>query len=449
MHITVRMTRDKNILQYGNQAVLELEEYLRGVVPSEMKDSSPMEALKAQAIAARTYAFNRIRAGKTISDTSQDQAFRYERMDAPNSSKAIAATAGMILTYQGIPIQAYYSASNGGSTKRSGDVWRTNYPYYVVKDDPWDTEARKAAPSVKASHGIGMSQAGAVYAAGQGFSFSEILAFYYPETELSDQYGNGKEAGLTIAIRASDLVREFQRMIGWKYEWGAAREGCVDCSGAFAYAYKQLGGFMYHGSNTMWRKYTVTKGKIGSIRLMPGMAVFKWRSQGGPDSAGDYYHVGLYIGNGKVIEAQSKSTGCVESIIDKWHSAAQLKDTIYDIKEGATNTMPAMGTASVITREGSLNLRTSPPSGKILLRIPQNAEVDILAWDYIPGWAQISYNGIQGFVSQNYLRLHTPDSSEEAQIVLRLPFADKAQANTALNNLRHAIDHAVIQETKN
>ena len=91
---------------------------------------------------------------------------------------------------------------------------------------------------------------------------------------------------------------------GWKYVADAARHGEVDCSGAFTYWYKQAGSYMYHGSNTMWRKYTTERGEIGEIELIPGMAVYKWRNDGKEperykaDGLGNFYHVGCYIGDG-------------------------------------------------------------------------------------------------------------------------------------------------------
>ena len=121
----------------------------------------------------------------------------------------------------------------------------------------------------------------------------------------------------------------------WKYQWGAAREGVVDCSGAFAYAFSKLGGYMYHGSNTMWRKYTQEKGKLGDMTLVPGMAVFRWRKSGKEpaayksDGQGDFYHVGLYIGGGEVIEAKSVNSGVVKSSVSGWPYAAKLTGVDY------------------------------------------------------------------------------------------------------------------------
>lgn len=445
--ITVRMTREKNRQKYGDQAMLDLEEYLTGVVPSEMSDTSPIEALKAQAIAARTYALNRIRSGDSVDDTANCQAFRAERMNSLNSRQAIQDTRGMVLVYDGRPVRAFYSSSNGGRTRRSGDVWRTHFPYYVDKPDPWDDAARKLNPAIRVSHGVGMSQVGAIYAAKRGFSCVEILAFYFAEATLADNYGSFKEDHF-IEVKASDLIREFRRMIGWKYEWGAAREGCVDCSGAFAYAYKRLGGYMYHGSNTMWRRYTTEKGACGSIPLLPGMAVFKWKKDGGPDSLGNYYHVGLYVGDGKVIEAQSKPTGCVVSDVGKWPYAARLKDTIYDVQEGEADQMSIECKARVTTESGSLNLR-SAPKGKVLTRIPQNEEIDVMKWNAADGWALVVYNGVQGYASQDFLtRVAIPDDAEEltGSVTLELPFADRETAEVLLDALKEALDDATIWE---
>lgn len=138
-------------------------------------------------------------------------------------------------------------------------------------------------------------------------------------------------------IQPSKLIEIFNTMYQqkWKYQWGAARQGVVDCSGAFTYAFRQLGGYMYHGSNTMWRKYTTEKGAIGQIALVPGMAVFRWRKSGKEpaayksDGLGDFYHVGLFIGNGEVIDAKSTKYGVVKESVSGWPYAAKLTGVDY------------------------------------------------------------------------------------------------------------------------
>ena len=68
-------------------------------------------------------------------------------------------TAGQVLTYGGEVIDCFYSASNGGTCKRSGEVWGRDYPYYVNKPDPWDTAARTEKPT-NPSHGVGAFPSG-------------------------------------------------------------------------------------------------------------------------------------------------------------------------------------------------------------------------------------------------------------------------------------------------
>jgi hypothetical protein len=186
------MTRSGNIARHGAGVVeLDLEEYLGGVVPAEIGEGSHVETLRAQAVAARTFALRRVLAGIVVDDTARFQAYRAELLDCcPRSREAVADTAGVVLCYGGEVIDCYYSASNGGVTKRSGEVWSRDYPYYVNKDDPWDVAARMESPKA-ASHGVGMSQVGCMWAAGHGVPYHGILAFYYGGAALVRDYGRG------------------------------------------------------------------------------------------------------------------------------------------------------------------------------------------------------------------------------------------------------------------
>ena len=135
MKIFVKLTRAENTALLGAGPVeLDLEEYLCGVVPSEIYESSHMEALKAQAVAARTFAVKRAMAGTVVDDTTSFQAYRAPLAESsPRSRQAVVETAGQVLTYGGEVIDCFYSASNGGTCKRSGEVWSRDYPYYVNK----------------------------------------------------------------------------------------------------------------------------------------------------------------------------------------------------------------------------------------------------------------------------------------------------------------------------
>lgn len=186
--IRIKMTREENIAVYGADEVsFDIEEYLRGVVPSEMYESANIEALKAQAICARTYAYYRW--NSLLSDTTNHQSFHAGKIGKnPRSDEAITATKGQVLTYDGKLVNCFYCASNKGVTKRSGDVWSTHYPYYVTKTDEWDEAARKERNVTSFGHGIGLSQHGAMWAAKNGVNCATILAFYYEGAIITGNY---------------------------------------------------------------------------------------------------------------------------------------------------------------------------------------------------------------------------------------------------------------------
>ncbi len=121
---------------------LPVEQYLYGVVPHEMSNLFPIDALKAQAVCARGYAAakasqNLARAYDLL-DTSEDQVYRGYASKNTRAIAAVDATAGQVLTYEGDIIESFYSASNGGQTEKTGNVWSTDYPYYINADDPYD-----------------------------------------------------------------------------------------------------------------------------------------------------------------------------------------------------------------------------------------------------------------------------------------------------------------------
>lgn len=199
----------------------------------------------------------------------------------------------------------------------------------------------------------------------------------------------------------------------WKYVANAAEQGTVDCSGAFTYWYRQAGSYMYHGSNTMWRKYTTEKGKIGEVNLIPGMAVFKMRRDGAEpfafknDGQGNFYHVGLYIGDGKVVEAKGTKYGCVTSCISDWGYAAKLKYTEYDVN--ASDETPSTDDAlseetSGMVKGGTLNMRGRADKGSTrITTIPNGATITIIGEN--GAWYKARYKNYTGYVMKEYVKL--------------------------------------------
>ncbi|MGL6279510.1 MAG: SpoIID/LytB domain-containing protein, partial [Gaiella sp.] len=120
--------------------VVPLETYLRGVVPGEMPRDWPLEALKAQAVAARTYAIVSLQKGRSFDLYSdwRSQMYYGASAEAPGTTKAITETRGEVLLYGGKPAQVFYFSSSGGRTSSALDVFGADLPYLVPVDDPWD-----------------------------------------------------------------------------------------------------------------------------------------------------------------------------------------------------------------------------------------------------------------------------------------------------------------------
>jgi len=171
--------------------LIDLEEYLCGVVPHEMSPSWPIEALKAQAVAARTYAMAtlpplgrpRHAADADICTTEHCQAWTADAF--PATDAAVRSTAGQYLKYGDRIATAYFFGHCSGRTKSVAEVWGGNAPWC----QPVDCLTKSPPPLF--GHGIGLCQDGARLMAERGYDYEMILHHYY--------------TGVTIAIAGVDL----------------------------------------------------------------------------------------------------------------------------------------------------------------------------------------------------------------------------------------------------
>lgn len=116
-----------------------LEEYLYGVVPAEVVPSWPQEALKAQAVAARTYALYNMKQSATkaydVQPNTNNQVYNGQAAEFASTTSAVDATRGMVMKYKGQLIEALFHADGGGYTENSENVWGSVVPYLRgVKD---------------------------------------------------------------------------------------------------------------------------------------------------------------------------------------------------------------------------------------------------------------------------------------------------------------------------
>jgi stage II sporulation protein D len=125
---------------------VDVEMYLRGVVPLEIgkAGNAELEALKAQAIAARTYAYNRMMEHSTrpfdVVSTFTDQAYGGATVETPESNAAVAATDGLVLSWNGALAQAYFHSTCGGRTANISDVWDRQFCEYLSSVADYDDQ---------------------------------------------------------------------------------------------------------------------------------------------------------------------------------------------------------------------------------------------------------------------------------------------------------------------
>lgn len=161
-------------------------------------------------------------------------------------------------------------------------------------------------------------------------------------------------------VKASDLIALWRKALdeGWGYIYGTAGETwtqakqdkatreqtikwgsrwigkrVADCSGLAYWAFKQLGGSVYHGSNTIWNKYVTARCALKNGQrtdgdpILPGDPVFLVRTENGKKNR---HHIGCYVGDGICIEAKGTYYGVVTSQLSHWHETAHWKGVEYE-----------------------------------------------------------------------------------------------------------------------
>ncbi len=160
---------------------MDLETAVASIVAAEMPDV-PLEALRAQAVAVRSYliAGEKRHAHVDFCDTTHCQFLRSPPPLASSAARATAATEGLVLAWKGKPFAAMYSAACGGRTRSAtpAETAGGDYPYFAV-DCRYCRCTRQ-----RRGHGVGLCQNGAAGMARDGKSFRQILAHYFPNTTI-------------------------------------------------------------------------------------------------------------------------------------------------------------------------------------------------------------------------------------------------------------------------
>ncbi len=127
---------------------VDMDEYLKGVLPKEMSPSFPMESLKAQALCSRSFAINNynkfIKNGYNLDDTTRSQVYYGKDVEKKTTNKAVEETIGQVIKYDGKVAETIFCASSGGYTVASSEAWGGNsVPYLISKEDPYSVHPWK------------------------------------------------------------------------------------------------------------------------------------------------------------------------------------------------------------------------------------------------------------------------------------------------------------------
>ncbi len=454
-------------------AYVYIEDYLYGVLPYEMGNSSPLEALKAQAVCARTYTLRAMNGSSSrlydVVDTTTDQVYSGTPSGNANCVAAVNATKGIVSMNGSDLTGTYYTASNGGQIESIKNIWgSTSYSYIRVKDDPYDydnPDSRVKSFTVNASGSQSSTLQSllnnkATSAFGSGATVTGVTGVVphtpkyaspsrlYTKMDFTVTYtrngtsGSGTltfdifnelESPLGMSIQTSDnelwtvrktssgFVVEARR---YGHGTGLSQRGAM-YMGELGYSYDQIMAFYFEGCKRV--QYTFTSsilsavvdggtsseiitpeepapleeqtGCTGIVTLISSTATLPLRQSASSSgtvlatlthgatvnvygASGDYYLIGYGLLYGYVLKSSVSISGAVPS---------------------TTSVTPTQLAGYGTVNTDGLNLReTASTSGKIVTTIPQGTVLPLLSISN--GWARTQYGRQTGYVMMDYIR---------------------------------------------
>lgn len=256
-------------IKFNNGGVvsnIDLEEYVIGVVAAEMPASFHSEALKAQAVVARTYAMKKASKGITLINSTSHQVYNsIEQMKAKWGSsystyynkikKAVNDTKGKVLKYNGEYIEALYFSMSNGKTELPTYVWSTNYPYLQVVSSSWDENISAAKYTITMSYSKFSDKLGITVNEDSEIKvLSRTAGDRVNEISISGKTFSGVKVRSLLGLRSADFeiiktssgvkitTKGFGHGVGMSQYGanGAAKEG---------YTYKQILNHYYSGAS--------------------------------------------------------------------------------------------------------------------------------------------------------------------------------------------------------
>ena len=393
---------------------LPLESYLQGVVPYEMSDSFPLEALKVQAVCARTYALSKMNSSAEydVVDNTNDQVFRGIPDKSENTSRAVTETAGLILTWNDKLITAWYSASNGGQTELPGNIWGgQNIPgCFAMTDDPWDTQNPESTfrTAVLGKDGSGLSKG----------MLRLLHTALTKEAELAGRLPEKTEDLKVDAIRAIQLTtprykapsRLMTKMEITLDAYGGTYHLTLDL---FPDAVFLMGLSVYGANNEIVtvtedeKAFTLTAGRYGHGVGMSQRGAQYMASEGKKTFKQilDFYYPGAkikrYTGEAAPLPTPDPALGETPGPIPTATPRPTLMPVTEPLPEGAW-----LAEVDHIDEDSTLNLRELPSAGsKIVLRLYKHQQLVVLEEAEVTGWYKVRTDVIEGYVMASFLEI--------------------------------------------
>ena len=251
-------------LNNGNVVSIALEDYVIGVVGAEMPALFNSEALKAQAVCARTFALKKASSGATLTATTADQVYKTnEELKAMWGSSyntyynkvknAVFATSGEVITYNGSYIDAVYFSTSNGRTEDSVYVWNYSAPYLKSVDSKWDIgtkffDATKTISKEELSNKLGVT----VTSVSDIVINSKTTGDRVNGVTISGKEFTGVKMRTLLGLRSADFtVSESGDNIifktkGWGHGVGMSQYGANGMANA-GYSYSQILKHYYTG----------------------------------------------------------------------------------------------------------------------------------------------------------------------------------------------------------
>ena len=253
--------------------VVDIEDYVKGVLPYEMSDGWPAEALKAQAMCARTYVASHFDSlpgyNCDVTNDTYSQVYRGTNASSGSTDAAVEATAGLYITSGGRPIDAMYCSSNGGATENSENVMANAVSYLRGKIDPYEAAAGNVNSYSEWTRTLTGSQlASAVNQ--QGYALSEVTDIELKRSETGNVIGitlsdpDGRRASFergscysfvtgslglnSIRFELSENGSRFTFTgSGWGHSLGMSQYGAYAMAKSYGFTFDQIINFYFTG----------------------------------------------------------------------------------------------------------------------------------------------------------------------------------------------------------